>query len=53
MSRGLGDVYKRQIAYWERKPLKWDPKAWAFKEGGGDPKWLDRERRDGFALPTL
>ncbi len=52
-ARSVTVCHLGNIAYWERKPLKWDPKAWAFKEGGGDPKWLDRERRDGFALPTL
>ena len=52
-ARSVTVCHLGNIAYWERKPLKWDPKAWAFKEGGGDPKWLDRERREGFALPTL
>jgi predicted dehydrogenase len=41
------------IAYWERRTLRWDPVKWEFV---GDPvanTWLDRERRDPWKLPTL
>jgi predicted dehydrogenase len=40
-------------AYWSGQKLKWDPKAWAFTDGTGDAKWLDRERREGYGLPTV
>ena len=41
------------IAYWERRTLRWDPVKWEFV---GDPvanTWLDRERRDPWKLPSL
>jgi predicted dehydrogenase len=40
-------------AYWNKQALKWDPKAWTFVDGKGDAKWLDRDRREGYGLPTL
>jgi len=30
--------------------VKWDPKALAFAEGTGDPKWLTREYRDPWRV---
>ena len=41
------------IAYWERRTLRWDPVKWEFI---GDPvanTWLDRPRRDPRQLPSL
>lgn len=52
-ARSVTVCHLGNLAYWERKKLKWDPKAWTFKDGAGDDKWLHRERREGYALPTL
>jgi len=46
------------LAYWNRRPLKWDPKNWQFVDGKGGldtvaNKWLDYQRRDGYALPKV
>lgn len=41
------------IAYWERRTLRWDPVKWEFI---GDPvanTWLDRPRRDPWQLPRV
>ena len=38
------------IAYFYRKPLKWDPVKEEFKDGTGDPKWLGRDYRSPWNL---
>ncbi len=40
-------------AYWNGRKLKWDPKEWTFTDGTGDAQWLNRDRRDGYPLPTV
>ncbi len=52
-ARSVTVCHLGNLAYWNGQKLKWDPKAWTFTEGTGDPKWLDRDRREGYALPTL
>jgi hypothetical protein len=32
-------------AYYHSQKLKWDPKNFAFVDGGGDPAWLTRDYR--------
>jgi predicted dehydrogenase len=34
------------LAYYHRQAIKWDPKTCAFRDGTGDPKWLERQYRD-------
>ena len=42
------------IAYWTRKPIKWDPKAWEFVDPAPEvAKWYDRDRRDPWQLPKV
>jgi len=41
------------LAYWNHKKLRWDPKKWEFVDGAGDNKWLDRDRRAGYELPKV
>lgn len=39
------------LAYWHRRPLRWDPAAWRFI---GDPEadtWQDCDRRKPYTLP--
>ena len=33
------------LAYWNRRRLKWDPKAWRFVDDAEADSWMDRARR--------
>jgi predicted dehydrogenase len=52
-ARSVTVCHLGNLAYWNGKKLKWDPKEWKFVDGTGDEKWLDRERRDPYQLPAL
>jgi len=42
------------LAYWNRRPLRWDPAEWRFVgDDEANRKWLDRERRDAWPLPQV
>jgi hypothetical protein len=38
------------LAYYHHAKLQWDPAAFAFTGGTGDPKWLTREYRGGWTI---
>jgi len=40
-------------AYYNKQRMCWDPAAFAFTNGTGDPAWLGRVYRDGYTLPTV
>ena len=41
------------LAYWNGRGFKWDPAAWQFPgDEEANRRYLDRERREGWALPT-
>jgi predicted dehydrogenase len=42
----LGD-----LAYWNRRKLRWDPQAWKLVGDEEATAWLDRDRRDPYRLP--
>jgi hypothetical protein len=52
-ARSVTVCHLGNLAYWNHKRLKWDPKTWSFVDGTGDPRWLDRERREGYELPKV
>jgi predicted dehydrogenase len=52
-ARSVTVCHLGNLAYWNGAKIKWDPKEWKFVDGTGDPKWLDRERREPFLLPKL
>lgn len=52
-ARSVTVCHLGNLAYWHRQPLKWDPKAWQFTGGTGDPEWLDCERREPWGLPEI
>lgn len=52
-ARSITVCHLGNLAYWNHQPLKWDPKTWSFTDGTGDPKWLDRDRRDPWQLPDV
>jgi hypothetical protein len=40
------------LAYWNRRRLRWDPAGWRFVgDDEANRTWLDRERRDPWKLP--
>lgn len=41
------------LAYWNGRRLKWDPKKETFQEGFGDPAWLDRPYRGEWNLDRV
>jgi predicted dehydrogenase len=52
-ARSVTVCHLGNLAYWNNARLKWDPKEWKFTDGTGNPAWLTRERREGYALPTV
>ena len=40
-------------AYYNKQRMCWDPKAFAFTNGTGDPAWLTRAYRGAASLPTV
>jgi predicted dehydrogenase len=41
------------LAYWNNRRLRWDPKKWEFVDDAEANGWLDRERRDPWKLPDI
>jgi hypothetical protein len=41
------------LAYWNRRPLKWDPQKWEFPGDAEANGWRDRPRRAGYPLPEV
>jgi hypothetical protein len=52
-ARSVTVCHLGNLAYWNHRKLRWDPKEWKFIDDAEAQKWLDRERREGFALPTV
>jgi hypothetical protein len=41
------------LAYWNDRKLKWDPKNWKFIGDDEANTWLDRRRRGSYQLPAV
>jgi predicted dehydrogenase len=41
------------LAYWNKRPLKWDPEKERFIGDDEADKWLDRPKRAPWSLPTV
>jgi hypothetical protein len=41
------------LAYWRRRPLRWDPAAWEFVGDSEANGWRDYSRRAGYELPEV
>jgi predicted dehydrogenase len=52
-ARSVAVCHLGNLAYWNGRKLKWDPKEWKFVGDAEANTWLDRERREGFQLPAL
>ena len=52
-ARSVTVCHLGNLAYWNHRKLKWDPKEWKFIDDAEANKWLDRERRDPWQLPKV
>ncbi|MFO0925543.1 MAG: Gfo/Idh/MocA family oxidoreductase [Gemmataceae bacterium] len=52
-ARSVTVCHLGNLAYWNHRKLRWDPKKWAFVDDETANGWRDRERRDPWQLPTV
>ena len=52
-ARSVTVCHLGNLAYWNHRKLRWDPAAWKFVNDAEADKWLDRERRDPWLLPSV
>jgi predicted dehydrogenase len=52
-ARSVALVILGNLAYWNHRKLTWDAQAWKFTGDDEANKWLDRERREPWALPAV
>jgi predicted dehydrogenase len=52
-ARSVTVCHLGNLAYWNQRKLRWDPKKWEFKGDREANSWRDRERRDGYKLPRV
>jgi len=50
-ARTVTIVHLGNLAYWNRRKLRWDPQHWQFVGDAEANTWLDRPRRDPWKLP--
>ncbi len=52
-ARSVTVCHLGNLAYWNHRKLRWDAKKWQFVDDREAAKWLDRERRSPWKLPTV
>ncbi len=52
-ARSVAITILGNLAYWNGRRLRWDPAKWEFVDDPVASKWLDRERRDPWQLPSV
>jgi predicted dehydrogenase len=52
-ARSVTVCHLGNLAYWNHRTLRWDPKKWEFLDDKEAAKWLDRERREKYQLPKV
>lgn len=52
-ARSVTVCHLANLAYWHRRPLKWDPQRWEFPGDSEANGWRDCERRSGYELPRV
>jgi predicted dehydrogenase len=52
-ARSVTVCHLGNLAYWNHRKLRWDPDHWQFVDDAEANKWLDRERRAPWKLPSL
>jgi len=50
-ARSVAVCHLANLAYWHRRPLKWDPQKWEFPGDAEANSWRDCKRREGYELP--
>ncbi|MCS1408568.1 MAG: Inositol 2-dehydrogenase [Verrucomicrobia subdivision 3 bacterium] len=50
-ARSVTVIHLGNLAYWNRRPLKWDPQSWEFPGDAEANSWRDMPRRDPWQLP--
>jgi predicted dehydrogenase len=51
-ARSVTVCHLGNLAYWNRRPLRWDPQKWQFVDDAEANGWLDYPRRDPWQLPS-
>lgn len=51
-ARSVTVCHLANLAYWRRRPLKWDPQKWEFPGDAEANTWRDYQRRSGYELPA-
>jgi predicted dehydrogenase len=52
-ARSVAITILGNLAYWNHRPLRWDPEKWEFKDDREANRWLDRHRREPWRLPQI
>jgi len=52
-ARSVAITILGNLAYWNHRKLRWDPKQWEFVDDSEARLWMDRERREAWPLPTV
>jgi predicted dehydrogenase len=52
-ARSVTVCHLGNLAYWNKRKLKWDPEKWEFPGDAEANGWRNRDRREGYALPTV
>ncbi len=52
-ARSVTVCHLGNLAYWNHRKLRWDPKKWEFVGDEKANEWLDRERRSPWQLPSF
>lgn len=52
-ARSVTVCHLGNLAYWNRRTLRWDPRTWRFVGDEEANTWLDCPRRDPWHLPKL
>lgn len=51
-ARSAAVCHLLNLAYWYRRPLKWNPQMWTFEGDHEANGWRDYDRRTGYKLPV-
>lgn len=52
-ARSAAVCHLGNLAYWHGRPLSWDPQNWNFGNDAEANAWMDYERREPWALPSV
>jgi hypothetical protein len=52
-ARSVTVCHLGNLAYWNHRKLRWDPKKWVFVGDDKAAAWLDRDRRAPWTLPSV